>query len=71
MPADSDSPVAELSALSAKVDDIVVALLGGSCLFLLRPRAQGEYKFLGPVVGFGDGFLPVWSRSSLEPFVLV
>lgn len=55
----------------AKLDDIVVALLGGSCLFLLRPRAQGEYKFLGPVVGIGVVGLPNWSGYRLQTFVLV
>ena len=55
----------------ARLDDIVVALLGGSCLFLLRPRAQNEYKFLGPVVRIGSGGLPDWSRAMLQPYVLV
>jgi hypothetical protein len=55
----------------ARLDDIVVALLGGSCLFLLRPRAQDEYKFLGPVVRIGGGRLPDWSRTMLRPYVLV
>jgi len=55
----------------ARLDDIVVALLGGSCLFLLRPRAQDEYKFLGPVVRIGGGSLPDWSRARLRPYVLV
>jgi hypothetical protein len=55
----------------ARLDDIVVALLGGSCLFLLRPRAQDEYKFLGPVVRIGGGRLPDWSRARPRPYVLV
>ena len=55
----------------ARLDDIVVALLGGSCLFLLRPRAEGKYKFVGPVVRIGGGRLPDWSRAGLQPYVLV
>jgi Heterokaryon incompatibility protein (HET) len=55
----------------ARLDDIVVALLGGSCLFLLRPRAQNEYKFLGPVVRTGGDRLPDWSRARLQSYVLV
>ena len=55
----------------ARLDDIVVALLGGSCLFLLRPRALDEYKFLGPVVRIGGGRLPDWSKARPRPYVLV
>ena len=54
----------------AKLDDIVVTLLGGSCFFLLRPRAHDEYKFLGPVVGLSGDCLHNWSDGQ-QTFVLV
>ena len=55
---------------AAKPGDILVAVLGSSTLFLLRPRLHGEYKFLGPVIR-GNGDLPDWSRVEMQTFVLV
>jgi hypothetical protein len=54
----------------AKLDDIVVAMLGSSCLFLLRPLRQDQYKFLGPVVR-NVGHLPEWSKVTVKTFILV
>jgi hypothetical protein len=55
---------------AAKLDDILVAVLGSSTLFLLRPRPHGEYKFLGPVIR-RNGDLPDWSSVEMQTFVLV
>jgi hypothetical protein len=55
---------------AAKLDDILVAALGSSTLFLLRRRAHGEYKFLGPVIRW-NGDLPDWNSVKMQTFVLV
>ena len=55
---------------AAKLDDILVALLGSSILFLLRPRPHDEYKFIGPVIR-GHDRLPDWSSVEMRTFVLV
>jgi hypothetical protein len=55
---------------AAKLDDILVAVLGSPTLFLLRPRSHSEYKFLGPVIR-RNGDLPDWSRVETQTFVLV
>jgi hypothetical protein len=57
---------------AAKLGDILVAALGSSALFLLRPRPHSEYKFLGPVIR-RNGDLPDWSRveNEMQTFVLV
>jgi hypothetical protein len=55
---------------AAKLDDILVAALGSSTIFLLRRRPHGEYKFLGPVIR-GNGDLPDWNNVEMQTFVLV
>jgi hypothetical protein len=56
----------------AKPDDTLVAVLGSSCLFLLRPLEQKKYKFLGPVIRGIDN-LPDWERQEkkMQTFILV
>jgi hypothetical protein len=66
---DSEGPRV-LVPREARLDDILVALLGSSCLFLVRPLPQDEYEFLGPVIrNFRD--LPDWSRVTMQTFTLV
>lgn len=55
---------------AARLDDIVVAFLGSSCIFLLRPLHQDEHKFLGPVIS-SRVKLPEWDKVKTQNFILV
>ena len=55
----------------AKLDDILVTLLGSSTHFLLHPRSDGKYKFLGPVIAYRP-YLRYWDRyPGKQTFIIV